>query len=738
MKKTTVLALVWMLAGSLAALVLTTAFRPPATLARVAIKEHAAAKPQGTTSDESVILSVAGYSGQPDPETGGGAIRLYAPHVARNDLLSTLFLRNLAASETAYVRVYFYRSEDGHLETYHDETIPSHGSISLELPVPPVFHGSAVIEATQPLLGVINHQHASTGSLLSYNSTPTGSLEVVLPAIMRDYDNWDTSFWVQNAGPAQAHITMTYHPYSTGNSHVATDTFDPGVSHGYGQAAMPELGSSFYGSVTVEADVPVAVVVEMWNSASGQASAYNGVPLAEADTTLFSSRQQKWVEGWVSSALIVNVEAQNAALSADWYALDGAHTWTETDTISPDGIVEYDLSAITGIPDSFDGSLVATSTRPAVALTHWLNQSALGDGFASNSAIGTGQLQLKGASSVPKMMHLPRVAHNETGGLSTEFSIQNAAAGAVAAQVTITFYHESGATTAVLVDTIPHHGVARYATGDVIALGTDWKGSVTISSTQPIAVEAMQLVVCPHPLSGVEISGPTTGYTETLHAFSAAITPCNASGPIAYTWSPGPSGGQGMANASYQWAVPGVYSITVEASNCGGTVSDTHWIPVGAAAETPVDPGQGGMLVYTDTRGLTTTVEVPPGAVGVTATLAYWPLETVTRPPLFFFTGHAFDLDAYSDGDPLPGLVFSPPATVTIHYSQTDTAGMGEDTLVLLYWTGSAWEDAACGPYGRYADEDWLNLSICHLSPFALFGKAAHIIYVPLVWRDMP
>ena len=84
----------------------------------------------------------------------------------------------------------------------------------------------------------------------------------------------------------------------------------------------------------------------------------------------------------------------------------------------------------------------------------------------------------------------------------------------------------------------------------------------------------------------------------------------------------------------------------------------------------------------------------------------------------------------------LPGFVFSLPVTVTIRYSQADVAGMREDSLMLLYWSGGAWEDAACGPYGRHADKNWLNLPICHLSPFALFGETVYTIHLPFVSRS--
>jgi hypothetical protein len=91
--------------------------------------------------------------------------------------------------------------------------------------------------------------------------------------------------------------------------------------------------------------------------------------------------------------------------------------------------------------------------------------------------------------------------------------------------------------------------------------------------------------VCTAPLTGVTISGSTTGYTNTLYDFTASLTPATAQLPLTYQWSPGPESGQGEATASYQWAITGSKVISVTVSNCGGayTASDSHTITIQAA-----------------------------------------------------------------------------------------------------------------------------------------------------------
>ncbi len=100
---------------------------------------------------------------------------------------------------------------------------------------------------------------------------------------------------------------------------------------------------------------------------------------------------------------------------------------------------------------------------------------------------------------------------------------------------------------------------------------------------------------CAVPLTGVTISGPTSGYTNTQYTFTAAPTPANATLPIAYTWSPAPQSGQNTASATYQWDTTGSKTINVTASNCSGahTANDDHTITIQGQL-----PLLGGTLIY--------------------------------------------------------------------------------------------------------------------------------------------
>jgi len=102
---------------------------------------------------------------------------------------------------------------------------------------------------------------------------------------------------------------------------------------------------------------------------------------------------------------------------------------------------------------------------------------------------------------------------------------------------------------------------------------------VAVSDSLTITVESPP-PSCPYPLQAVGIAGATGGYTDAPYDFAAVITPTGATPSITYTWTPEPESGQGSPTARYRWTTPGAYTITLQAENCGGAVSDTHAITI--------------------------------------------------------------------------------------------------------------------------------------------------------------
>lgn len=157
-------------------------------------------------------------------------------------------------------------------------------------------------------------------------------------------------------------------------------------------------------------------------------------------------------------------------------------------------------------------------------------------------------------------------------------------------------------------------------------------------------------------------------------------------------------------------------------------------------------PGQATTYTANHPSGSSTTLSLPAGSVNITTTLVYTALQTAsTVPTTWLFGDHAFELNAYQNDVLMPGFVFNLPMNVSINYTEAGVTGIDEDTLVLMYWTGSAWADAAttCSPtstYVRDATNNTLSVNVCHLTEFALFGQASgaavHDQWLPFLAKD--
>jgi Leucine-rich repeat (LRR) protein len=242
-------------------------------------------------------------------------------------------------------------------------------------------------------------------------------------------------------------------------------------------------------------------------------------------------------------------------------------------------------------------------------------------------------------------------------------------------------------------------------------------------------------LICPG-FERVELQGPEAGYTIYTYAYTATLIPQGWQ-PITYTWSPEPLWVRERATAGYRWDEPGSYSITVEAEACGPPLSATLQVRILTHQVTETtEPGVGTTLTFTDTQGNKTAIEVPAGAVSETVTLVYTLIETPTMPSGFVFAGHAFTLEAYQNGELLPGYLFNLPVTITLEYGEADVEGLDEETLELRYWTGDAWSADGITVVEWDTVGNRLVAQMDHLSLFALLVVEEHKMYLPLVLKD--
>lgn len=106
-------------------------------------------------------------------------------------------------------------------------------------------------------------------------------------------------------------------------------------------------------------------------------------------------------------------------------------------------------------------------------------------------------------------------------------------------------------------------------------------GAASVSSTWVVTV-----YVAP---SHVSLSGPTHGISQTVYSFQASVAPADTALPITYTWQASDQPLQGRAasasltdTATFSWDIEGDKWVTVTASNAYGSVSQTHYLALGA------------------------------------------------------------------------------------------------------------------------------------------------------------
>jgi hypothetical protein len=89
---------------------------------------------------------------------------------------------------------------------------------------------------------------------------------------------------------------------------------------------------------------------------------------------------------------------------------------------------------------------------------------------------------------------------------------------------------------------------------------------------------------CAIPLTGIQVTGSSSGQPNVALVYTANPQPGNAATPITYTWSAdGLQSGQGAASATYQWSGEGNKSVQLSAQNCGGQLfTDTKNVNISA------------------------------------------------------------------------------------------------------------------------------------------------------------
>ena len=138
----------------------------------------------------------------------------------------------------------------------------------------------------------------------------------------------------------------------------------------------------------------------------------------------------------------------------------------------------------------------------------------------------------------------------------------------------------------------------------------------------------------------------------------------------------------------------------------------------------------GGSLAYTDTNELTTTLEIPAGAVTQTTELRYTPTPGVDgRPRNLIEIGHSFELTALISDTRESLTALDDDYTVAVSYGDTELGVAIEGTLALYYWDGSQWVKEPSSTVNTAANV--VQATPSHFSEWAVLGDT-NLSYLPM------
>jgi hypothetical protein len=202
--------------------------------------------------------------------------------------------------------------------------------------------------------------------------------------------------------------------------------------------------------------------------------------------------------GWWSGEMIQNIGASDANVIVKAYDAASSATYTTFKTIPPDGAQNFIPSDLSGLPDGFQGTMIAYADQPIRAIVNLANRPA-GD-FGVPGGAAAAQYQAVDSSAVATTLYFPMVKHNRYD-KTTSFYIQNA--GTITATATCIFKMDDGGVYTYTTPSISPHRMVVVTPGDADVPSTNDNrqniGGLVVSSAQPLAGVVMEYFSAENP-----------------------------------------------------------------------------------------------------------------------------------------------------------------------------------------------------------------------------------------------
>ena len=269
-------------------------------------------------------------------------------------------------------------------------------------------------------------------------SYPAVNVQSALPALANNaYGGYTTVTYVQNVGNEPA-ATDVFYRDSSGASVGAGDTavLEPGQMWAARQDNGHSLASGQPGSGFVFSSQPVAVFVNEFAPAAGDATSYTGLGVTGGffGTTLFAPAIANGAYGGYTTGIgLINAGSAPTNVTVTYRDANGAVVTTQPIGTVPAGAYQGIYSGGAGLPAAFAGTATITSSGQPLAAV--VNETGPGGQLSSYDALAQGNTTL----------FAPAALNNAYGGYFTGMGIQNATG--APGTVTINYYNATGTAT---------------------------------------------------------------------------------------------------------------------------------------------------------------------------------------------------------------------------------------------------------------------------------------------------
>lgn len=296
-------------------------------------------------------------------------------------------IANLEAT-AAQITITAYKTSDGTQDgSPLSDSIPANDSKTY-FPISNVsagFQGSLVVSSSKKVAAIANVLEAGFKAGASYVGLSSGSTSVRLPLLMKNNNNINTWYSVQNAGSADATVTVNY---SDGTNNSAT--VKPGAAKTFFQAQENHTQAVFAGTITSNQPLVAAAIQESTKEMFAYTAFATGTnnpvfPLVNAN----------------NSKIITGIQIQNAgtadtSVEVSYTPSLAGTACKETQTVKPGASATFALLAFANGANSnctagsrFIGSATVTAnstSQPLVGIANQLLPGVNGESYGSFAA----------------------------------------------------------------------------------------------------------------------------------------------------------------------------------------------------------------------------------------------------------------------------------------------------------------------------------------------------------------